>query len=307
MSSDIALSRTQRSNLLSLRRTQKLADRTQERLTSGKRVNSVIDDAINYFRARALTARADDFNLVLSDVQQGIQAVQTALDALDAISTLLSQMRGIVFQARSASTNERLSFNQQFTDIIEQINFLVDDASYQGLSLLNNTSNELDVGFGVLTQSRLVVEGLKYNRTNPQQTNVSTSLFTVLIYRRQTPGARIQVDLANIISNGSFTAIGGLNSAMSVAIAADTIIRNSETRLRGQAARLGVNVSILQVRFNFTENYVSQLTTGSDALTLADLNEEGANLVALQTRQQLGLQALSVSGDQQRAIVTLLQ
>lgn len=306
MSNDIALSRTQRSNLLSLRRTQALADRTQERLTSGKKVNSVVDNAINFFRARSLTDRAEDFQLVLEDVQQGIRAVQTALDAMDSISTLISQMRGIVFQAKSATKQERQAFNEQFRDVIEQINFLVDDASYHGLTLLNNTQNKLDVSFGVLTQSKLMVEGLQFNRTNVGAGNVSSSLFSVNVYGRDTNG-RLAVRLSNLISGGSFTTVGTLSSAISVANAADRIIRLAEERLRGQASTMGVNVAILQVRFNFTESYVNQLATGSDSLTLADLNEEGANLVALQTRQQLGLQSLAVSGQQQQAILTLLQ
>ena len=57
---------------------------------------------------------------------------------------------------------------------------------------------------------------------------------------------------------------------------------------------------------DFTNEYVNTLQGGSDKLTLADLNEEGANLVALQTRQQLGIQSLSIAGQQQQAILALL-
>ena len=72
------------------------------------------------------------------------------------------------------------------------------------------------------------------------------------------------------------------------------------------ASTLGGNVAILQTRLDFTDQYVNTLNTGADALTLADLNEEGANLVALQTRQQLGIQSLAISGQQQQAILALL-
>ena len=69
----------------------------------------------------------------------------------------------------------------------------------------------------------------------------------------------------------------------------------------------GVTDAILETRLNFTSSYVNTLETGSDKLTLADLNEEGANLVALQTRQQLGIQSLAIAGQQQQAILGLLQ
>ncbi|HAE03610.1 MAG TPA: flagellin-like protein, partial [Rhodospirillaceae bacterium] len=75
---------------------------------------------------------------------------------------------------------------------------------------------------------------------------------------------------------------------------------------RATSAELGTNVAILQTRLDFTNEYVNTLQGGSDKLTLADLNEEGANLVALQTRQQLGIQSLSIAGQQQQAILALL-
>ena len=73
------------------------------------------------------------------------------------------------------------------------------------------------------------------------------------------------------------------------------------------SSQLGSNVAILQTRLDFTDQYVNTLEGGSDKLTLADLNEEGANLVALQTRQQLGIQSLSIAGQQQQSILALLQ
>ena len=84
-------------------------------------------------------------------------------------------------------------------------------------------------------------------------------------------------------------------------------IQSGIDRLRGISAEIGINVSILQVRLDFTKKYVNDLTTANDKLVLADINEEGANLVALQTRQQLGIEALKMSGDNQQRVVRLLQ
>jgi flagellin-like hook-associated protein FlgL len=77
--------------------------------------------------------------------------------------------------------------------------------------------------------------------------------------------------------------------------------------LRAEAQKFGTNVALLQTRLDFTTNYVSTLRTGSDKLTLADLNEEGANLLALQTRQQLGISALAFAGQSEQQILALFQ
>jgi|SaaInl7_150m_RNA_FD_contig_41_845846_length_1450_multi_16_in_0_out_0_1 flagellin len=79
------------------------------------------------------------------------------------------------------------------------------------------------------------------------------------------------------------------------------------TTLRTKSQTLGSNVALLQTRLEFTESYVSTLQSGSDKLTLADLNEEGANLLALQTRQQLGISALSFAGQAEQGILALFR
>ncbi len=79
------------------------------------------------------------------------------------------------------------------------------------------------------------------------------------------------------------------------------------TTLRGNASTLGSNVALLQTRLDFTERYVNVLEEGAGKLTLADLNEEGANLVALQTRQQLGIQALAFAGQSEQSVLALFR
>ena len=77
------------------------------------------------------------------------------------------------------------------------------------------------------------------------------------------------------------------------------------TTLRTNSQTLGANVALLNTRLSFTESYVNTLTAGADKLTLSDINEEGANLLALQTRQQLGIQALSLAAQAEASILQL--
>ncbi len=86
-----------------------------------------------------------------------------------------------------------------------------------------------------------------------------------------------------------------------------TNLDSALTTLRSRAQTLGANVAILNTRLDFTKNYVNTLTAGAGKLTLADLNEEGANLLALQTRQQLGIQSLAFAGKSEQAILGLFR
>ena len=84
-----------------------------------------------------------------------------------------------------------------------------------------------------------------------------------------------------------------------------TNLNNASTTLRSQASAFGANLSIVQIRQDFTKNMFNTLQTGSDNLVLADTNEEAANLLALQTRQQLSTTALSLANQSAQAVLRL--
>ncbi len=298
--SDIALSAAQRTSLLSLQNTQSLSERTQTRLTTGRKVNGVVDDAVNFFRAKTLTDRAADFDLKKTEIDQGISTLNSSLGAIESVDTLVKQMKGIVEAARSQSTSERKSATTQFEEVGKQIYQLVEDASYQGLNLISSTNATLDVAFGTRTASKIQVKGLDLNKSSSDLTRgmFSTTAFS---------GGGGSISISSFgLSSGSFTSFGKTNSSVSQANTMVAFLDGGVSRLRAHAASLGSNVAVLQTRLDFTNSYVSELTIGSDKLTLADLNEEGANLVALQTRQQLGIQSLSISGQQQQAVLGLI-
>ena len=85
------------------------------------------------------------------------------------------------------------------------------------------------------------------------------------------------------------------------------ILDSALTTLRSNAQTIGSNVALLQTRLDFTEVYVNELEAGGSKLTLADINEEGANLLALQTRQQLGISALAFAGQAEQGILALFR
>jgi len=505
--SDVTLSASVRQSLLSLQGTTNLIERTQNRLSTGLRVSSAIDDPVAFFQAKSLSDRASDLLEKKDGIDQGISTVTAALDGVESIESLVKQMKGIANSMKSATSSQMSDLVTQFNDLRTQINNLAADATYQGTNLINGAGETLSIEFSEKTASLLTVSsvdlragtaglsiasaanytgGFYANNGNIASVSASsgnfanrflstTSDFTLtwagaqatftagetvtftygtgssysLIVNTSSAltvaaGGTLDVDVVssttaigtgkelvlkatagrNLIlghsaqgtgtlagsSNSSLTltyngdsavtlttadtglvftynsasvtlnvasgqslaltagasfdvtilsgagagltgatgsaylgvgaasinantaaytgdtkklgiAIGGTtDSAITAASVATRYVRAGDTgslnaaiseldsaltTLRTQAQILGSNVALLNTRFNFTESYVNTLQGGSDKLTLADINEEGANLLALQTRQQLGIQSLSLAAQAEASILRL--
>ncbi len=320
---DISLNASQRSALISLQETTRLTNRTTARLSTGRKVNSIADDAVSFFRSRQLNNRVDDLTARRQDISQGITTLQATLEATDAIDSLLKQLRGVTEGARTASQTERKDANYQFFNILDQISQVVEDASYQGLNLLNSTKNTLVIRFSERTSARLTISGFALNHTGVSQYGLFTNnggLFTVtgrvadsskwgaILYAlgaKQASGVNNSVTFG--VGVGGFTGIGFSNTNINLIDGLVNTIDHAITKNRAVAANLGNNAAILQTRLDFTTKYANRLKTGADDLVLADLNEEGSYLVALQTRTQLGVQSLQIAGSQQQSILQLIR
>ena len=111
----------------------------------------------------------------------------------------------------------------------------------------------------------------------------------------------------NSTTLGLSTATTGQFSDNSQLDTLSTSLTTALTTLRTQASSLGSSLSVVQTREDFTKAMVNTLQTGSDSLVLADTNQEGANLLALQTRQSLSTTALSLSAEADKAVLQLFQ
>ena len=273
MADAVNLSSSVRSNLLTLQRSTDLIALTQTRLSTGKVVNSAIDDAPAFFTAKALENTASDFNLLKTDIDLAISTIQAAIDGLDAITELVVQAKGLATNSKATgNTNERSTLAVQFNELLGQINLIANDASFNGSNLLKAGPDELGVAFNDDNSSNLTITGL-------DSTTASTG---------------INIGVA---ANG-FGANANIDAAL-------TQISAALSELRTNAATMGSKNTILGTRLDFTENLVANLNNGEGKLTLADLNEESAKLLALQTRQQLGINSLALAAQSERSILAL--
>ena len=271
MVAEVTLGAGIRATLLSLQISDRLIGQTQSRLSTGLRVASPIDDSKSFFEARVLSDRAADFEARKNGIDQGVSNVQVALDAVNGIDSIVSQLKGLAISAKSATGTELTSIVSQYNSLITQADNLARDAEYQGLNLVNGTGFSLKVEFGKATGSTLTIASVDLR-------SASTGL--------------------DISSAANFSLTTLVDDAI-------TELDAATTTLRSNATTLGSNVSLLQTRLDFTNSYVDDLQDGADKLTLADINEEGANLVALQTRQQLGITALAFAGQSEAAVLQL--
>ena len=147
--STITLTASMRSNLSSLKVIQTQMDKTQERLSTGKKVNSAIDNASSYYQARSLTNRAADLDSLLDSMGQGVQTIQAANEGIEAITSFVEQMKSVAESAAALDANAEgyddkvADYAAQFDAIKAQIADIAEDSSYQGVNLL--IGNELKV------------------------------------------------------------------------------------------------------------------------------------------------------------------
>ena len=273
--SDIVLTAGVRSNLLQLQKTAELITTTQTRLATGKKVNSALDNPINFFTAQGLSNRANDLNNLLDSMSNGISTIQAANNGITSITKLVQSAQALASQAQQTNdTTVRANLATQYDSILSQIDQLAKDSGFNGINLLDSTNS-----------SNLVV--------TLNESGTSSVTITAV----------------------DFTVAGGLainNSANNWGVTADITAASADltaalTTLRSQAQAFGSNLSTVQIRQDFTKAMINTLQTGSDNLTLADSNEEGANLLALQTRQQLSTTALSLAAQADQNVLRLFR
>ena len=156
--SEISLTASMRSNLLSLQNTSDLMNMTQERLSTGKKVNSAIDNPSSYYTAQSLTNRASDLSGLLDSMGQAISTIKAADEGITAITSFVEQAKAVASSALDTKdAGDRLDYMKQFDEIRDQIDELAKDSGYKGVNLING--DDLTVTFNEDRSSKLEIKG----------------------------------------------------------------------------------------------------------------------------------------------------
>jgi flagellin-like hook-associated protein FlgL len=385
--SGIVLSAAVRQNLLSLQSTADLLSTTQNRLASGKKVNTALDNPTNFFTAQGLDNRASDINNLLDAIGNGVQVLQAANTGLTSLQKLVDTAKSIANQVLQTTTGYTTKSSVSSSALLGTAANLVDGVGIktgdklviaattgipavsitlgasESLSQLNTTLAASNLSASLDSSNKLVITTTNdaASSTIGAVTWTSTGSTTfgaagsapVADANSQTTRANLVGQYNNIIAQITTTAqdssFNGINllfgddlkltfnetgkSTLNIngvtydaaglglaPLAAGTdFLDNSSAnaviakvsaasdQLRSEASSLGSNLSIVQIRQDFSKNLINVLQTGSANLTLADSNEEAANSQALSTRQSIAVSALALSNQSQQSVLQLLR
>jgi flagellin len=205
-------------------------------------------------------------------------AAPTAPTALDAINISANAAGGgaggavVAAVPDPVSQTARATLVSQYNQIIQQITTTAQDASFNGVNLLDG--NSLKMIFDETGKSTLTIAGVTFNPAG--------------------------LGLAPLSAGTDFT-----DNVLTSKVL--TSLNTASITLRSQASAFGANLSIVQIRQDFSKKLINVLQTGSSNLTLADSNEEAANSQALSTRQSIAVSALSLANTSQQSVLQLLR
>jgi flagellin len=374
---DILLSAGVRSNLLALQQTSDSINTTQTRLATGKKVNSALDNATNFFLSNAFKASATTLQGLLDNgITNSLRTIDAANTGITAITALINQIKANLTQALTTSnttavttgTVSNLTSASSFATVAGHtitVSDGVTTATYttvgaattvaQILNAINTTPLEtvkaslsgsgqilleaqgattITVG-GTATAGELAQFGLvagvtaagvlsASRTTSAQQFDAlrtqidqlaadsgynGVSLLnggglkvvfnqTATSFQTIAGSTDTSTGLGVVASTGQFQTTFDINAALTNATAALTTLQN-------QASTFASSLAVDQARSDFTKAQINTLNTGANGLVVSDPNADGANLLALQTRQQLGSTALSLATQADRGVLRL--
>ncbi|MAT36063.1 MAG: flagellin [Ponticaulis sp.] len=248
---------------------------TQERINTGLKVASAKDNGAIYAIAQGMRADLQGYGVVQDSLNRVNSTVDVAIAAGSAISDLLIDMKEKALAAsdQSLTTTQRSAFNEDFKALRDQIATIVGNAEFNGVNLINGSTAQI--------QAFANADGSTTMTVLDEDLSLGGTIVTV--------GATASMNTASVASG--FV----------------TTIETSLNNLNQALARLGTSSKALTIHTEFVTKLRDSLEAGVGNLVDADMARESANLQALQTKQQLGVQALSIANQAPQIITSLFQ
>jgi flagellin len=244
---------------------------TQNRISTGLEVAGAEDNAAFFAIAQNLRGDVAGLNAVQGSLDNAASALDVALSAGEAVSDLLVELQGLGVSASDPgiSDDSRRALNDQFRQLVTQIDSIVGNAEFNGINAVDGSD-----AIVALTDP------------DPSTTN------------------NISITGADLSAGGLSLSNASIGSA-SAASGAISVIGAAVSTIAAVLSRFGAGANRLEIQSEFTQSLTDTIEVGIGNLVDADLAQESANLQALQVRQQLGLQALSIANQAPGAILSL--
>jgi len=258
-----------------LNQTQGQMAQTQNAINTGLKVSSAKDDGATYAIAQNMRGDVAGYQAVTDSLNRGMSAVDVATSAGQSISDLLIEMKQKALAASDASidTNSRQALNQDFVALRDQITTIVKNAVFNGFNLIDGSTTKITALASADGTRRISVSALTMSLTG------------------------------NIVTIGSAGSISTLANASTMVKTIETSLTNVDAAL----AKLSSGAKKFSIQLQFTQQLSDTLSTGIGNLVDADMAKESALLTSLQTKQQLGVQALSIANQAPSTILSLFR
>ena len=247
----------------------------QARINTGKKVASAKDNGAIWAIAQSQRAQSSALNSVKSSLQRGQSTIDVAISAGETVSDLLSQMKEKALAASdtSLSTSARSALNEDFKSLRDQIATVTNNADFDGSNM------------------------------------IKASGATIYALANSSGSAKITVAAQSLALGGANVTVGttGTIGTVTQASAMIAVVNTSIDNVGAALAKLGTGSKALDAHLTFISKLQDALDAGVGNLVDADLAKESANLQALQTKQQLGIQALSIANSASSSLLGLFR
>lgn len=264
------------SALQNLNQTQSDLAVTQRRISTGQKVASASDNGATFAIAQNQRGTSRAYNTVMESLNRVQSTTDVASAAAGVVSDLLLQMKEKALAAvdSSVDTTSRSILNTDFTALRDQINKAVNNATFNGVNLLNGNSGNISA----------------------LASDTGTSKLTVKTQSMQLGGA----NNVGVTATLAFTSVTTASTAL-------TKVNASIAAISISLANLGTSSRMIAQHRDFISKMQDAVDAGISNITDADLSKESSKLQSLQTKQQLGYQALSIANSSTQSLLSLFR
>ena len=261
--------------LQNLNATSTALQNVQNIISTGLKVASAKDDGATYAIAQSQRATVSSLDAVKDSLNRGSSVVDVAMSAGDSVTDLLTQMKDKALAASDTSldSTSRAAYATDFASLRDQITKTLQNASFNGINILDGQNGSISALANANGTSTLTVQG--------ENMSLGGSIVTV----------------------GTSATFASATSASNMLTTLDSSINNVSAAL----AKLGTSSKALSNHLTFVGKLQDSINTGIGNLVDADMAKESAQLQALQTKQQLGVQALSIANQSTSTVMSLFR
>jgi flagellin len=249
--------------------------KTETAVNTGFKVNSARDNGALYAIAQNMRSNISGYSAVETSLNNGLSALDTAISGGESVSDLLNQLKETALSASDTSINtaSRQAYNEDFQALVSQIGSVVSNASFNGLNLLNGSTKKI-MALSTASGNKITVSVKSFSFKNASVMGVGFS------------------------AGLSITTAASASKAASLIAAA---VKNVNSTL----AKMSAGAKKFSIQLGFVSSLSDSLSTGVGNLVDADMSQESALLTSLQTKQQLGVQALSIANSSSAIALSL--